>query len=85
MGLFGRMRVLAATIIGVGFVGIIFNELGRDLIKRVRDQNGPFSSLAGQVETMVPLVLVLLLVAVVVWFVASSIQEERAVDRRRVR
>lgn len=85
MGLFGRLKIVMVTTIGVGFLGIIFNELGRDLIQRIKDQDGPFSALAGQVETMVPLVLVLLLLGVLAWFLVSSVQEERTVDRRRVR
>ena len=85
MGLFGRIRVVAATVIGVGFIGVVFNDVARPLISDVEQQDGPFSSLAGQVETIVPLVLVMLLLAVLVWFVVSSVQEERAVNRRRVR
>lgn len=85
MGLFGRLKIVMVTTIGVGFLGIIFNELGRDLIQRIKEQDGPFSALAGQVETMVPLVLVLLLLGVLAWFLVSSVQEERTVDRRRVR
>lgn len=85
MGIFRRLQVLGATIIGVGFVGVVYNELGRDLISRVKEQDGPFSGLAGQVESIVPLVLAGFLLAIVLWFIASTIQEERAVDRRRVR
>lgn len=85
MGLLGRFQVLAGTIIGVGFVGVVFNEIGRDLIARVEEQDGPFSGVAGQVETIVPLVLAGLLLAAVLWFIASAIQEERSVNRRRIR
>lgn len=82
MGVFGRIRILAGGVISVGFVGVVFNEVGRGLIERVKGQDGPFSQLAGQVESVVPLVLVMLLLAIIVWFIVSSVQEERTVQRR---
>lgn len=85
MGLMGRLRVVIVTFISISFVGLIFDQLGRDLIQRVESQNGPFSDLATQLETLVPLVLVFLLLSITVWFILSGVRRERVRDQRRVR
>jgi hypothetical protein len=85
MGLLLRLRVVMSGVISITFVGIIFDRLALDLVTRIENQAGPFSELAGQVETLVPLVLSLLLLALVVWLVFSSVQSERARSERRVR
>jgi hypothetical protein len=36
-------------------------------------------------DNLVPIVLVILLLAVWVWVIAGAVQDERTVDRRRVR
>jgi cation transport ATPase len=82
MGLMGRMRVVTASVISIGFVAILYEEIAKQLIQRAANQNGPFSQLAGQVETIVPLVLVLLLLVMLLWLVVGGVQKEKSVRRR---
>jgi len=84
MSLLRRLQVVVATMISVGFVGIIYNEVGLLLVNQIlNDSSGPFDTIAEQTETIVPLVLALLLLSIVAWFIVSSVREERV--QRRVR
>jgi len=83
MSFVARIQITLATIIAVGFVGLLYIEIGLPLINMATGEfSGPFSSVANQIDTVVPLVLSLILLGMVVWLIASSVQEER---RRRVR
>jgi len=84
MSLLRRLQVVVATVISVGFVGIIYNELGLLLIDQILgESSGPFDIVAERIETVVPLVLALLLLGIIAWFLVSSVREERV--QRRVR
>lgn len=82
MGLMRRMQVVAGSVISIGMVGVIYSSLGQRLIDRVAEQDGPFSGVASQIDTIVPLVLSLLLLAILIWMVVSGVREERTVQRR---
>jgi len=85
MGTFARLRVTSVVIFAVAMVALIYAEAGTLLIDMGTGDGeftGPFSSLITNVETLFPLVLAFLLLAMVVWLVVSSVREERTVDRR---
>lgn len=83
MSFIARVQITLATVVAVGFVGLLYIEIGLPLINMATGEfDGPFSDIANQIGTVIPLVLSLLLLGIVVWLIASSVQEER---RRRVR
>jgi len=80
-----RIRLTLSVLVSVGFVSLLYVEVGIPLIEMGSgdgDLTGPFSESISQVETIVPLVLSVLLLGAVVWLIASSVQEE---TRRRPR
>jgi hypothetical protein len=87
MGVLARLRVLIATVVTVAAVGVAFSRVGTRLLDGLKQGgqfNGPFSSEAVlQIETVFPLLLSAVLLAVVIWFLASPVQEERSRTRRR--
>jgi ABC-type multidrug transport system permease subunit len=82
MGFFARFQVVTATTISIGIFAVIFELVGGAIGQRIQSSD-PFSDLLGQVQTFGPLVLSMLLLAILVWFIVSSIQEERTVETRR--
>jgi hypothetical protein len=49
------------------------------------DPNGTFSTPAVWLEQLVPVLFVILGMGVWLWVIAGAVQDERGVDRRRVR
>ena len=71
MGFFSRFGIVVGTVVSVGVVAIVLQNVGQ--------------TIAGQVQNLGPIVLSLLLLAIVVWFIVSTVQEERTVETRRRR
>lgn len=85
MSFLARIRVTLAVLISASLIGLLYVEVALPLINMGTGDGqftGPFSDVLSQVETVVPLVISLLLLGIVVWLLASSVQEE---TRRRVR
>ncbi len=84
MGFFARFQIVVATVVSVGVVAVIIQNVGNTIVSFI-DPDAPFGQLAGQVQTLGPLVLALFLLAMLAWFIVSSVQEERTVETRRRR
>ncbi len=84
MGFFARFQIVVATVVSVGVVAVILQNVGNTIVSFI-DPDAPFGQLAGQVQTLGPLVLALFLLAILAWFLVSSVQEERTVETRRRR
>jgi|APHM01.1.fsa_nt_gi hypothetical protein len=84
MGFFARFRILAGTVVSVGTVAIVVQNVF-PVVTGLSDPDATFSGLQTQITTIGPLVLALMLLAMLIWFVSSSVQEERTVERRRRR
>lgn len=84
MGFFRRFQIVVATIVSVGVVAVILQNVGTTIAGSI-DPDAPFGELARQVQSLGPLVLALFLLAILAWFIVSSVQEERTVETRRRR
>jgi hypothetical protein len=84
MGFFRRFQIVVGTVISIGIVAVILQTVGNTVAGSI-DPDSPFGEIAGQVQTLGPLVLALLLLAILAWFLVSSVQEERTVETRRRR
>jgi hypothetical protein len=84
MGFFARFQIVVATVVSVGVVAVIVQNVG-STISNLIDPDGPFGIISQQVQNLGPVVLSLLLLAIVVWFMVSTVQEERTVETRRRR
>jgi len=84
MGFFSRFGIVVGTVVSVGVVAIVLQNVGQTIAGRI-DPDAPFGEIAGQVQDLGPIVLSLLLLAIVVWFIVSTVQEERTVETRRRR
>jgi hypothetical protein len=84
MGFFARFQIVVATVVSVGVVAVILQNVGNTIVSFI-DPDAPFGELAEQVQTLGPLVLALFLLAILAWFLVSSVQEERTVETRRRR
>jgi mannose/fructose/N-acetylgalactosamine-specific phosphotransferase system component IID len=79
----GRIVVAAFGIMGCAIVGVLYAQAGQPLITMLQnDYSGPFSSLAGQLNTVVPLLLGAIILGLVAWVIVGPVQEERARRRR---
>jgi hypothetical protein len=64
---------------------LLYNEVFVQTLLPVVDMSGQFSQPVGLLEVIVPIVLLVLLAAVWLWVIAGAVQDERTVNRRRVR
>jgi len=85
MGTFQRIGVALFSTLGLMIGGLLYNRLFVQELVPLIDQNGTFSQPVFILERLVPIVLLVLLFAVWTWVVAGAVQDERTVDRRRVR
>lgn len=84
MGLLARLQVLVAVIISVGTVGLLYSTIGQRLIalgETGGQHEGFLSGMVENIDTVIPLVLVVILLAMVAWFLVSVVQEEKSVNR----
>lgn len=65
--------------------GIFYAEVFQGTLLPLVDPNGTFSQPVMIMERIVPIVLLVILGAVWLWTIAGAVQDEKAVDRRRVR
>jgi len=78
---------------GVGFFstialmigGVLYRQVFVDALLPLVDPEGQFSQPVVWLDNLVPIILVMLLLAVWAWVIAGAVQDERTVDRRRVR
>lgn len=65
--------------------GLVYNRVFVVELLPLVDPDGTFSAPVLVLDRLVPVILVMLLLAVWVWVIAGAVQDERTVDRRRVR
>lgn len=84
MSTWQRFGVGVFSTVSLMIGGLIYNEVFQVLFERI-DPDGLFSTPVIWLDNLVPVILVVLLLAVWSWVIAGAVQDERTVDRRRVR
>jgi hypothetical protein len=85
MATWQRIGVALFWTLGLMVGGLIYNRVFAAELFPMVDPSGTFSTPVIWLDRIVPVVLVVLLLAVWAWVIAGAIQDERTVDRRRVR
>jgi hypothetical protein len=85
MATYRRIGVAIIWTIGLAMAGLIYNRVFVSALLPLVDPNGTFSTPVTWLDNLVPVVIVILLLAVWIWVIAGAVQDERTVDRRRVR
>jgi len=85
MATWQRIGVGLVSTIGLMLGGLLYNEVFVENLLPIVDTSGQFSTPVVWLDRIVPVVIVALLVAVWIWVIAGAVQDERTVDRRRVR
>ncbi|CAI49744.1 uncharacterized protein NP_7030A (plasmid) [Natronomonas pharaonis DSM 2160] len=75
---------LMATV-GLAVGGLIYQQVFVAELLPIAPTEGPFATPVIWLDRLVPVILVGLLLFVWAWVIAGSVQEERTLDRRRVR
>jgi len=85
MSTWARIRFAFVSTIGLSFAGIIYAEVFSAELLPLIDKDGIFSTPVVWLDNLAPIVIVTLLLAIWIWVIAGAVQDERTVDRRRVR
>lgn len=85
MSTWARLRFAFVSTVAIAVGGIVYAQVWSDVMFPMIDKDGTFSTPAVWLDNLAPLILVFLLLAVWVWVIAGAVQDERTVDRRRVR
>ena len=85
MATWQRIAFALFSTVGLLLAGLIYNEVFLTEIYPLIDNSGTFSAPVVWLNRLVPIVIVTLALAVWVWVIAGAVQDERTVDRRRVR
>ena len=85
MSTWSRIRVAFIWTISLSVAGIIYANVFSAELLPIIDKDGLFSTPVIWLDNLVPIIIATLLLAVWVWVIASAVQDERTVDRRRVR
>ena len=85
MSTWQRLRYAFVSTVALAMAGIVYSEVFSESLMPVVDNDGMFSTPLIWLDRLAPVIIVGLLLAVWVWFIAGAVQDERTVDRRRVR
>lgn len=85
MGTWQRFGVGLFSTFSLMLGGLVYNEVFVAELLPLVDPDGTFSTPVMWLDNLAPLILVMLLLAVWAWVIGGAIQDERTVDRRRVR
>jgi hypothetical protein len=85
MSTWTRLRVAFYWTIALAMVGIVYAEVFSAELLPLIDPDGIFSTPVLWLDNLAPLIIVFLELAVLIWVIAGAVQDERTVDRRRVR
>lgn len=85
MSTFRRIGVALFSTFALMMGGLLYNEVFVSELLPLVDTSGTFGTPVVWLERLVPIVIGVLLAAVWIWVIAGAVQDERAVDRRRVR
>jgi protein involved in temperature-dependent protein secretion len=84
MGLLLRLRIVIATYVTVGAIGVVYAKLQSPLIEAGKSGGqfeGFLSDRIADLDALLPIVLGLLVLGVTVWFVVATVQNERTESR----
>jgi len=85
MSTWQRMGVALFSTVALMIGGVLYQQVFVNSLFPMVDTSGQFSQPVVWLDRLVPLILVILLLAVWAWVIAGAVQDERTVDRRRVR
>jgi len=85
MSTFQRIGVAMFFTLALAIAAMIYNRVFVQQLLPLVEQGGTFSQPAYILESLVPILLAVLLGASWLWVIAGAVQDERTVDRRRVR
>jgi hypothetical protein len=85
MATWQRIGVAIFFTMALAVGGLLYNEVFLQTLLPVVDMDGQFSQPVGLLEVIIPIVLTVLLAAVWLWVIVGAVQDERSVNRRRVR
>ena len=85
MSTWQRFGVAFFSTIALMIGGVLYQQVFVAELLPLVDPNGTFSQPVLWLDNLAPLILVILLLAVWAWVIAGAVQDERTVDRRRVR
>jgi len=85
MSTWQRIAVALKFTIGLMIAGVLYSEVFVSNLLPAVDTGGIFSTPVVWMNRIVPIVIVTILLAVWIWVIAGAVQDERTVDRRRVR
>jgi len=85
MATYQRIGVAIIWTVALAVAGLLYNRVFKGALYPLVDPDGIFSTPVVWLDNLVPVVIVILLLAVWVWVIAGAVQDERTVDRRRVR
>jgi hypothetical protein len=85
MSTWRRIGVALFTTVGLMIAGLLYNEVFVQELLPLVDKDGLFSTPVMWLENLVPIVIVAILLATWAWVIAGAVQDEKTVDRRRVR
>jgi hypothetical protein len=85
MSTWRRIGVALFTTVGLMIAGLLYNEVFVQELLPLVDSDGMFSTPVMWLENLVPIVIVAILLATWAWVIAGAVQDEKTVDRRRVR
>jgi len=85
MATWQRIGIAIAWTIGLLIAGLLYNEVFVAEIYPLIDTSAQFATPAVWLRRIFPIVVLVLLAAVWTWVIAGAVQDEKTVDRRRVR
>ena len=85
MSTFSRMAYGFYATIGIAIGGLMYNEVYLNNLREVGPTEGIWAQPLELLDYIVPFVLLTILLAVWVWVIIGSVQEERSRDVRQVR
>lgn len=85
MSTFQRIGFAFGSTVALAIAGTIYQRVFANALLPLVDPEGTFSTPVMWLDNLVPVIIVMLLLAVWVWVVFGAVQDEKAVDRRRVR
>jgi len=85
MSTWNRLRFALGSTVGLAIGAIMYTQVFSAALLPQIDKDGQFSTPVIWLDNLVPIIIVTLLLAVWVWVIAGAVQDERTVDRRRVR